>query len=148
MNVEGAGWAWAYPLVSLNDMAGYLVFSCDAEPEPHYQFLLNVLVQQTGVALVNAQLHVREHASPVRERETAVRERAIADELRAANLALERAVTGLACSSAAVQRSLDIHNRFTAVACAGEGQRGINRALHELTGLPVAIEDRHGNLTA
>jgi sugar diacid utilization regulator len=34
------------------------------------------------------------------------------------------------------------------VASAGEGQEGIARALHELTGLPVAIEDRHSNLTA
>jgi GGDEF-like domain len=130
-----------YPLVSLDDMGGYLVVSLDTEPEPHYQFLLNVLVQQTGAALVNARLHARERAS-------AERERAIADELRAANLALERAVTELARSSDTVQRSLDIHNRLTAVASAGEGQEGIARALHQLTGLPVAIEDRHGNLTA
>jgi sugar diacid utilization regulator len=148
MNVEGVGWAWAYPLVSLDDMAGHLVVSCDTEPEAHHLFLLKVLVQQTGVALANAQLHVREQASTARERQTAVRERATGNELRAANLALERAMTDLAASSATVQRSLDIHTRLTAVACAGEGQPGIARALHELTGLPVAIEDRHGNLTA
>jgi sugar diacid utilization regulator len=148
MNIDGVGWAWAYPLVSLNAMVGHLVVSCDAEPEPYYQLLLSVLVQQTGVALVNAQLHIREHASTARERATAARERATADELRATNLALERAMTDLARSSAAVQRSLAIHNRFTAVASAGEGQQGIARALHGLTGLPVAIEDRHGNLIA
>lgn len=49
---------------------------------------------------------------------------------------------------AAVQRSLDIHTCLTAVTSAGEGQGGIARALHELTGLPVVIEDRHGNLSA
>jgi sugar diacid utilization regulator len=31
---------------------------------------------------------------------------------------------------------------------AGEGQDGIANAVHELTGLPVAVEDRHGNLGA
>ncbi len=148
LEVDGAGWAWAYPLVNQADMAGHLVVSRDTEPEPHHQFLLNVLVQQTGVALANARLHARERASAEREREAAARERATADQLRTANLALERAVTQLARSSAAVQRSLDIHNRLTAVASAGEGQDGIARAVHELTGLPVAIEDRHGNLTA
>jgi DNA-binding PucR family transcriptional regulator len=141
VDVEGAGWAWAYPLVSLDDMRGYLVVSLDTEPEPHYQFLLNVLIQQTGAALVNARLHAQERVS-------AERERSIADELRAANLALERAMTELARSSDAVQRSLDIHNRLTAVASAGEGQEGIARALHQLTGLPVAIDDRYGNLAA
>jgi sugar diacid utilization regulator len=153
LQVEGAGWGWGYPLVSLDDMVGHLVVSCDTEPDPHYQSLLTVLAQQTGVALVNAQVHARECASTARERDTATRERdtaarerAIADELRVANLALERAMTELARVSAAAQHSVDIHDRFTAVASAGGGQQGIARALHELTGLPVAIEDRHGNL--
>jgi GGDEF-like domain len=139
--VEGAHWAWAYPLFSLDDLGGYLVVSLDTEPEPHYQFLLNVLAQQTGAALANARLHTRERASTERER-------AIADELRSANLSLEEAMTQLAHSSSAVARSLDIHNQLTAVASAGKGQEGIARTLHQLTGLPVAIEDRHGNLTA
>lgn len=52
--MDGAGWAWAYPMVSQADMAGHLVVSGDTEPEPHHQFLLTVLVQLAGVALVNA----------------------------------------------------------------------------------------------
>ncbi|MGH3823283.1 MAG: hypothetical protein ACRDRA_10695 [Pseudonocardiaceae bacterium] len=48
----------------------------------------------------------------------------------------------------AVLRSLDIHNRFTAVMSVGDRLEGIACALHELTGLPVAIEDRHGKLAA
>jgi sugar diacid utilization regulator len=148
VDVDGAGWAWAYPLISLDDMAGHLVVRCDTEPEPHHQFLLNVLVQQTGAALVNTRLHAREEASAERERESAARERATAEQLRAANLALEQAMTDLARSAAAVQRSLDIHTRFTDVMSVGDRQEGIARALHELTGLPVAIEDRHGNLAA
>jgi sugar diacid utilization regulator len=147
-NIEGCGWAWAYPLVSVNDMAGHLVVSRDTEPEAHHQFLLSVLVQQTGAALVNAGLHARERASAERERKAAARERVIADELRTTNVALQRAVTELARSSEALQQNLDIHHRFTAVTSAGDRQEGIARALHELTGLPVAIEDRHGNLTA
>ncbi len=43
---------------------------------------------------------------------------------------------------------MDIHTRLTAVAVSGEGRDGIARAVHELTGLPVAIEDRYGNLRA
>lgn len=148
LEIDGTGWAWAYPLVNQADMAGHLAVSRATEPEPHRQFLLDVLVQQTGVALANARLHARERASAEREREAAARERATADQLRAANLALERAMTQLASSAAAVQRSLDIHNRLTAASSAGEGQDGIAQAVHDLTGLPVAIEDRHGNLTA
>ena len=141
VHVEGALWAWAYPLFSLDELGGYLAVSLDAEPEPHYQFLLNVLAQQTGAALVNALLHARERAS-------AQRDRAISDDLRSANLALEEAMTQLAQSASAVQRSMDIHDKLTEAASAGKGQEGIARTLHQLTGLPVAIEDRHGNLTA
>lgn len=141
LTVDAAAWVWAYPLTGLDEMAGHLVVSSDSEPEPHHQFLLTVLAQQAGTALLNARLHARERAG-------AARERAIADQLRAANLALEQAMAELERSAAAVQRSLDIHNRLTAVASAGQGQEGIARTLHELTGLPVAIEDRHGNLTA
>ena len=43
---------------------------------------------------------------------------------------------------------MDIHDRLTRVAVSGEGQPGIAKALHELTGMPVAIEDRYGNLAA
>jgi hypothetical protein len=148
VEVPGAGWAWAYPLLVLDEQAGYLVMGADTEPDGHHQFLLNVLVQQASVALVNARLHAQAWASAERERHAAEGERAAADGLRAANLALEQAMTSLAQSSAALQRSLDIHNRFTAATSAGEGQEGIARALHELTGLAVAVEDRHGNLTA
>ncbi len=141
LTVGHAGWAWAHPLTGVAEVAGYLLVSCDREPEPHRQFLLGVLAQQAGVALANARLHARERASITRERK-------VAEQLRAANLALEQAMAELARSSASVQRSLDIHNRLTAVASAGQGQGGIARCLHELTGLAVAIEDRHGNLTA
>ena len=69
------------------------------------------------------------------------RERATAAELAATNAALAQTVTSL-------RRSMDIHDRLTQVAVSGEGQAGIAKALHELTGMPVAIEDRYGNLAA
>ena len=136
-----AGWAWAYPLTGVKQVAGHLLVSSDREPESHRQFVLGVLAQQAGVALVNARIHASELASITGERK-------IAEQLRSANLALEQAMAELARSSVAVQRSMDIHDRLTAVASTGKGQDGIARCLYEVTGLAVVIEDRHGNLTA
>jgi len=120
-------WGWAYPLRSLEGHFGYLVVSAGAEPTPAEQLVLRVLAQQTGVALANARLLARE--------------RTRATELRAANATLAEAV-------AALERSTAIHDRLTRVAAAGEGQEGIARAVNELTGFAVAVEDRHGNLRA
>ena len=87
-------------------------------PAESERFLLQVLAQQAAVALANAHLHQRERKQAVK--------------LRTANLALER--------------GMEIHDRLTRVALAGEGQEGIARALYELTNRAVAIEDRFGNL--
>ncbi len=120
-------WAWAYPLRSVSGLLGHLVASSHLEPSAEQRFLIQVIAQQTGVAVSNARLHARE--------------RATAAELAATNAALAQTVASL-------QRSMDIHDRLTRVAVSGEGQPGIARALHELTGMPVAIEDRYGNLAA
>jgi sugar diacid utilization regulator len=69
------------------------------------------------------------------------RERSNADNLLAANLALENA-------NAALKQSLEIHETLTAAAATTNGIDGIARAVLELTGYPVAIEDRYGNLVA
>jgi sugar diacid utilization regulator len=127
VELAGRGWAWAYPLRGADGLLGHLVASCDLEPSAEERFLIQVLAQQTGVAVSNARLHAKE--------------RATAAELAATNAALAGTVTSL-------QRSMDIHERLTRVAVSGEGQPGIARALHELTGMPVAIEDRYGNLSA
>jgi DNA-binding PucR family transcriptional regulator len=111
------GWAFA---ASLAIPGGFLVVSADSEPSEHERFLLQVLSQQTGVALTNARLLARERAQ--------------AERLRAANLALTQ--------------SMAIHERFTRVALTGGGQEGIAQALHDLTGYAVAVEDRYGNLVA
>ena len=127
VRLPGHPWAWAYPLRGAGGLLGHLVASCDGEPPAEQRFLIQVIAQQTGVAVSNARLHARE--------------RATAAELATTNTALAETVTSL-------QRSMDIHQRLTRVAVSGEGQPGIAKALHELTGMPVAIEDRYGNLTA
>ena len=113
-------WSWAYSLSSRHGPAGYLVVGAPAPPTESERFLLQVLAQQTGVALANARLHGREREQ--------------AEELRLANLALVR--------------GMEIHDRLTKVALGGDGQAGIAQAVYELTDRPAAIEDRFGNLLA
>lgn len=117
---DDRAWGWAFPLRGLEGHVGYLVVSSAEEPSSGEQFLLRVLAQQAGVALANARLHASERATAE---------------------ALEVTVTTL-------KRSTAIHDRLTRVAVAGEGQEGIAKAVHELTGYPVAVEDRYGNLRA
>jgi sugar diacid utilization regulator len=120
-------WAWAYPLGSLGRHFGFLAVYADAEPSPPEQFLLQMLTQQTGVALGNARLHSQQRRQAV--------------ELLDIN-------NRLADTVAALERSTAIHDTLTGVAVAGEGQDGIAKAIHELTGFSVAVEDRYGNLRA
>ncbi|HTF50650.1 MAG TPA: helix-turn-helix domain-containing protein [Pseudonocardia sp.] len=121
------GWAWAYPLSSIAGHLGHLVIGAATEPSPEEQFLLRSLAQQAGGALANQRLHAQEQAT--------------AAELSALNERLRGTV-------GALQHSMNIHTRLTAVAVSGEGSEGIARAVHELTGLQVSIEDRYGNLQA
>lgn len=118
--LEGVPWSWAYALVGRHGLFGYLAVGAKEEPAAGDRFLLHVLAQQAGTALANAHLHGREQEQ--------------ARELGAANLAL--------------RRSMSIHDRLTRVALSGEGQDGIAQAVYELTGCPVAIEDRFGNRRA
>jgi len=127
LTITGRDWAWALPLRGLGGHMGYVVVSASRPPPAGEQFLLRVLAQQTGVALANARLHASE--------------RTTAEELAAAN-------STLAATVRALERSTAIHSRLTRVAVAGEGQKGIAQAVHELTGYPVAVEDRYGNLSA
>lgn len=127
VELPDASWGWAYPLGGRTAHFGHLVVAADDEPSGEEQFLLRALAQQTGAALANQRLHAQEQA-------TASQLSVVNDRLRGTVGALER--------------SMEIHARLTAVAVSGEGHDGIARAVHELTGLPVAIEDRYGNLRA
>jgi hypothetical protein len=123
---DGA-WAWAYPLRSIAGPIGHMIACAGCQPTGEEQFLAQVVAQQTGVAVSNARLHARE--------------RAIAEELAQTNAALQETV-------ATLRRGMQIHERLTRVAAAGEGAAGIAEALRDLTGLAVAVEDRYGNLSA
>jgi sugar diacid utilization regulator len=127
VELPGRVWAWAFPLHGTGGLLGHLVASGEREPSAEERFGIQVIAQQTGIAVSNARLHARE--------------RATAAELAAANAALAETVANL-------RRTMDVHDRLTQVAVSGEGQLGIAKALHELTGMPVAIEDRYGNLSA
>ena len=120
VTVAGHPWGWAYPLFSIAGLLGYLIAYADEPLAQSEQFLVQVVAQHTGVAVSNARLHQRERDSAAE----------------------------LAATNAALQRGMQIHERLTRVAAAGEGSAGIAAALHELTGFPVAIEDRYGNLRA
>ncbi len=127
LSTPGADWAWAYPMRSIAGPIGHMIACAGGQPTGEEQFLAQVVAQQTGVAVSNAQLHARE--------------RAIAAELAQTNAALQETV-------ATLRRGMQIHERLTRVAAAGEGAAGIAEALHDLTGLAVAVEDRYGNLSA
>jgi hypothetical protein len=123
----GGGWGWAFALRGLEGHYGHVVVGAEGEPTSSEQFLLTVLVQQTGVALANARLHARE--------------RATAQELQTANAVLAETV-------AVLEPRTEVHERLTGVAASGEELVGIAQAVHELTGYPAAVEDHHGNLRA
>jgi hypothetical protein len=125
--ITGEGWAWAYPLRSIGGPIGHMIACAGCQPTGEQQFLAQVVAQQTGVAVSNARLHASE--------------RAIAAELAQTNAALQETV-------ATLRRGMQIHERLTRVAAAGEGAAGLAEALHDLTGLAVAVEDRYGNLSA
>ncbi|MGD9526493.1 MAG: PucR family transcriptional regulator [Pseudonocardia sp.] len=127
LHLPDEAWAWALPLRGFTGHVGYLVVAAADEPTQSEHFLMQVLAQQAVVALVNARLHARE--------------RSTAEELR-------RAYGVQAETLRALEHTMRIHDRFTQVAAAGEGQCGIARALNEVTGYSVAIEDRYGNLRA
>jgi DNA-binding PucR family transcriptional regulator len=128
----GDGWARAYPLRAIGGHAGFLVVAADAEPPQDRLFLLRTLAQQTGVALTSAALFHREQSGSV--------------ELRRVNGELADVNVRLAASVVDLQRRRKVHETLTAVAASGDGEIGIAKALHQLTGLAVAVEDRFGNL--
>jgi hypothetical protein len=141
VHLAGAGWSWAFPLAGPGGIVGHMLVEGDVQPAQPEMFLLGLLAQHMGAALVSADLHRREQA-------TATRERALVDELSAANLALERAVQDSDRARELATRRVVIHDRLTRAAVNGTGEAAIAQVLHELTRRPVAIEDRFGTLIA
>ena len=134
VDVPGAGWGWAFALRSLGGHWGWLVVGAPAEPTADEQFLLKVLAHQTGSALENAALHQRERAG--------------AAELAQVNTELASVNAQLAATVADLERTATIHEALTRVSASGAGEDRIATTVFDLTGYPVAVEDRFGNLRA
>lgn len=129
-----AAWSWAFPLRAVGGHAGYLLVSAAGGPSLHQQYLLRTLAQQAGAAMNSAVLHRT-------EREAAAELRHRGAQLAALNERLTVAVADL-------EQRGRVHELFTETAASGAGETGIAAALHELTGLAVAVEDAFGNLRA
>ena len=127
-------WAWAYPLRTRAGLRGYLVLGSEVKPTEDARFLIKVLVQQTAVAMANASLYHTALAA-------AAEMQSLSDERARVNDELSRTVSELA-------RQTRVQDVIAQVSASGQGEEGIASALHQLTGLPVALEDRFGNITA
>jgi len=115
---------WAFPLSV--PVAGEPIFLVTLGSEPlssQDAFLLSALAQQCGAVIGKLKLVSAEQANL---RRAATR-----------NAELESAVSSLT-------RITEIHRRLTEVA-ANAGEKGIADTLHELTTLPVLIQDEQGN---
>jgi sugar diacid utilization regulator len=124
-------WSWAFPLRHSGETTGYLIADADQTLTDHERALLTALAQQTSAALANA-----DHQQ--REREYAAELRKLAEEKAAVHARL----------TSESQRQRMIHEVLSRVSKSRDGEAGIARTLHGLTGLPVAVEDRFGNLRA
>ncbi|MGV9366410.1 PucR family transcriptional regulator [Amycolatopsis sp. NPDC003731] len=120
-------WRWCYALRGLGGLAGNLVVRAEKSPSRDELFLLSSLGQQTAAALANSALLKRERRQSVT--------------LRELNEQLSTSVKRL-------KRQTQVHDVLSTISASGAGEPGIANALHELTALPVAIEDRFGNLRA
>lgn len=141
VDLESAGWSWAFPLAGLGGILGHILVEADVQPAQPEMFLLRLLALHTGAALANAGQHRQEQARTTSER-------ALAEELSAANLALERAVQDSERAREIAMRRVVIHDRLTRAMVTGTGEAAVAQAVHELVGRPVAIEDRFGTLIA
>ena len=120
-------WSRALALCHQDVAQGCLVLGASAEPTSDQVLLLETLAHHTGAALSCARLHQRD----IRR----------ARELEESNVDLAQAVQQLRART-------HVHELLGAALAAGGGQQGIVDAVHQLTRLPVCVEDRFGNLRA
>jgi len=122
------GWCRAVTLRHAGRHHGYLVVSAPVIPAGYEIHLLALLAEHTSLALANAFTHRGDEERIRRLRE----ERAAADDL-------------LAITISDLKRQQSIHRSLYAASASGDGEPGIARALHRITGLPTAVEDNFGN---
>ncbi|VVJ21990.1 Regulator of polyketide synthase expression [Amycolatopsis camponoti] len=123
-------WRWCYALREPDSPGGLtanLVVGAEHTPPRDELFLLGSLGQQAAAALANSALLERE---------------------RRQSVALQAVNDRLSASVERLEQQTQVHETLTASSVSGAGEPGIADALHELTALPVAVEDRFGNLRA
>ncbi|WP_201408322.1 aldehyde dehydrogenase family protein [Mycobacterium paraintracellulare] len=134
IRLSDGAWRYAITLRGLKGITGVLVVRAPDAPSSENLFLLKVLAQQAAAAMTSAAAVGRAYEQQVRLRDlTEERARTIDH--------LSRVVTEL-------ERHEQIHKALTGMPASGSGETGIADALHQLTSLPVAIEDTFGNLRA
>lgn len=129
---SSAAWVRAFAMRAVSGHCGYIIVGADEEPSEHEQSLLRMLAHQAGDAVSSAALHCKEQEGAAELRRLTVELAAVNEQLRANVVDLER--------------RRRIHEVLMAVAVSGAGVRGIAGAVHELTDLAVAVEDRFGNI--
>jgi hypothetical protein len=127
VDIPGRPWSWAFPLRYQGVVEGTLVVSAKKPPSGGHIQLLAVLANQTGAALAGVALHRRD---------------------KRCTEELARATNELAVERRRLRSRTKVHETIeTALgAGAGDGEQAITDALHELTGLAIALEDRFGNI--
>lgn len=134
IRVPDRNWGRALPLRTRDGTSGYLLVSAPSRPNDEECFLLHVLAQQTAAALANATARRNESDR--------------AHELRQLNEDRTAVNARLATSVSELEHQHSVHEMLSAASGSGDGVGGIAGAVHRLTGYPVAIEDRFGNLQA
>lgn len=123
--LPGRAWGWAFPLQHQGVVEGALVVSAADRPSSGHVQILTVLANQTGAALAGVALRRR-------------------DERCAEELA--KATAELAGTRQSLRMRTHVHETIEAALTGGDGEQAITDALHELTTLPIVLEDRFGNL--
>lgn len=134
VTVPDRAWGWNFALRGKAYSIGQLVVSARSQPSGDECFLLRVLAQQTAAALTQAM--------------TRRTERAGAQQLRKVNEDHSATNARLTTSLSELERQRSVQEMLNDVSANDDGVQGIAGALHRLTGYPVAIEDRFGNLWA
>jgi sugar diacid utilization regulator len=131
--VEQRGrWGWMLPLSHRRTVKGCLVLSAVSAPSDNQVLLLKILAQQAGAALAYVAVHERDISA--------------AGQLAKVNTELQKTNSELANTVSRLQGQSKMHEALSAAVAAGLGEQGVVDALHDLTALPVGLEDRFGNL--
>lgn len=123
--MPGRRWCWAFLLKHRNVIEGTLVVSAANQPSSEHVHMLMMLANQIAAALAWAAAHRRDERCTEQ---------------------LARTTTELAEARHRLRTRTRVHETIEAALGGGEGEPAITDALHELTALPIVLEDRFGNL--